>query len=304
MDSTTQEISKTYRQLARKWHPDVYKGDLPIEEATEMFQKVANAYEILSNEETRADYDYLLENPEAYYEHYYRFYRHRYAPKVDVRIVIVSTILIITVVQYVNSYLNYWTKIRQVAQVPRFRMQALNLAKERQIKLDEVAEEKTRDRAELKRRAKDYEERLVQHVLATTPEDVDIGLVTLLRPVKFEDTLLVQIVYLPKTLYHKFGLNYRYYISNKFLGNPLNEEDQLELIRINFGLPLDAWELQPESVKHEYLDLELWKTENFAQWKEEKEAESRRNLAQKSGRYRQAKRWEKAHANDRMTFED
>jgi DnaJ homolog subfamily C member 25 len=37
-----------------------------------MFKRLANAYEILRDDEARKDYDYMLDNPEAYYQHYYR----------------------------------------------------------------------------------------------------------------------------------------------------------------------------------------------------------------------------------------
>lgn len=47
-DSTRQEVSKNYRQNARKFHPD--NRDTGDEE---MFKKIANAYEILKDEEAR-----------------------------------------------------------------------------------------------------------------------------------------------------------------------------------------------------------------------------------------------------------
>jgi DnaJ homolog subfamily C member 25 len=66
-ESTKSEISKNYRQYARKYHPDNQNtGD----EA--MFKKYAEAYEILKDDEARKDYDYMLDHPEAYYQNYYR----------------------------------------------------------------------------------------------------------------------------------------------------------------------------------------------------------------------------------------
>lgn len=66
-DSSKQEISRTYRQFARKYHPDNREtGDVT------MFKKIATAYEILKDEEARQDYDYMLDHPEAYYQNYYR----------------------------------------------------------------------------------------------------------------------------------------------------------------------------------------------------------------------------------------
>ena len=49
------EIKKTYRKLARKYHPDVSKES----NAEEKFKEVAEAYETLKNPEKRAAYDQL-----------------------------------------------------------------------------------------------------------------------------------------------------------------------------------------------------------------------------------------------------
>ena len=56
--------------------------------------------------------------------------------------------------------------------------------------------------------------------------------------------------------------------------------------------------------EHEdYLDQELWITENFKEWKQIKEDEMRIKMAQ-SGRYKQYRRYMKNHGPDRMTFDD
>uniref|UniRef100_A0AAY4DB01 DnaJ homolog subfamily C member 16 n=1 Tax=Denticeps clupeoides TaxID=299321 RepID=A0AAY4DB01_9TELE len=47
------EIKKAYKQLAREWHPDKNKDP----KAEDMFIKISKSYEILSNEERRANYD-------------------------------------------------------------------------------------------------------------------------------------------------------------------------------------------------------------------------------------------------------
>lgn len=98
--ASRQEIVKAYRSLAKKYHPDMAKTTADKERYTDKFRAFANAYEILKDEETRTDYDRMLDNPDEYYSHYYRYYRRRYAPKVDVRIVLVVLISAISAIQY------------------------------------------------------------------------------------------------------------------------------------------------------------------------------------------------------------
>lgn len=44
-DATDDEVKKAYRTLSKKYHPDANVGSPHIEEYTEMFKKVQNAYE-------------------------------------------------------------------------------------------------------------------------------------------------------------------------------------------------------------------------------------------------------------------
>src|SRR6202023_1990989 len=53
------EIRKTYRQLARKYHPDVNPND---KSAEEKFKEINEAYEVLSDAEKRKKYDTLGPN--------------------------------------------------------------------------------------------------------------------------------------------------------------------------------------------------------------------------------------------------
>ena len=57
--ATPDEIKKAYRKLARKYHPDVSKES----DAETQMQTINVAYDTLSNEEKKKQYDFELDNP-------------------------------------------------------------------------------------------------------------------------------------------------------------------------------------------------------------------------------------------------
>lgn len=67
----------------------------------------------LQDEETRKDYDYMLDHPEEYYSHYYHYYSRRLAPKVDVRVVILVTVCAISMFQVcIREYIYVYVFLR------------------------------------------------------------------------------------------------------------------------------------------------------------------------------------------------
>ena len=60
-DATPEDIKRSYRKLARKYHPDVSKE----KDAETRFKQVAEAYEALSDPDKRAAYDRLGANHQA-----------------------------------------------------------------------------------------------------------------------------------------------------------------------------------------------------------------------------------------------
>lgn len=61
--ASQEEIKKAYRRLARKYHPDLNPGNKTAEEK---FKEIQEAYEVLSNPETRKKYDQLGQNWKQY----------------------------------------------------------------------------------------------------------------------------------------------------------------------------------------------------------------------------------------------
>ncbi|KAH9216606.1 DnaJ domain-containing protein [Leptodontidium sp. 2 PMI_412] len=63
--ASLKEITSAYRKLALKNHPDKNKGDV---NATERFQKISNAHDILKDEKARAHYDAHFSRHKAAWE--------------------------------------------------------------------------------------------------------------------------------------------------------------------------------------------------------------------------------------------
>ena len=56
-DVSQEEIKKAYRRIAKQYHPDSNPGN---REAEKKFKEASGAYEVLSNEEKRENYDHKL----------------------------------------------------------------------------------------------------------------------------------------------------------------------------------------------------------------------------------------------------
>lgn len=58
--ASEEDIKKAYRKLARKYHPDVTGGDKAKEEK---FKEISQAYDTLSDQKKKSDYDAMRKNP-------------------------------------------------------------------------------------------------------------------------------------------------------------------------------------------------------------------------------------------------
>ncbi len=57
--ASIKDIKKSYKQLVKKYHPDVFEGDKSV--AENKIKEINEAYDVLSNPETKKEYDESLE---------------------------------------------------------------------------------------------------------------------------------------------------------------------------------------------------------------------------------------------------
>ncbi len=55
-NASSEVIDKVYKILAKKYHPDMYQG-VSKEKAEKRFKEIGEAYEVLSDEERKVEYD-------------------------------------------------------------------------------------------------------------------------------------------------------------------------------------------------------------------------------------------------------
>ncbi|CAH2243591.1 jg25802 [Pararge aegeria aegeria] len=291
-EATKNEIARSYRQLAKRFHPDMHRGEKEKKEAGEKFKEIATAYEILRDEEERSDYDYMLDNPQEYYAHYYRYYRRRMAPKVDVRIVVAVTITIISIIQYYSAWSKYDTAIKYFMTVPKYRNRALEIAKA------EMTESQSKKVKKSKAQLKIEQDLLIRQVIE---EKMDIkgGYA---KP-EIVDILWIQLIIFPYTLVRYFYWHLRWLWKFTILKQPYGTEEKLHIIRKFMELGQTQFDALEDKEVQNFLDEELWIRENYDVWKQMKDEETKKALAE-NNKYKQYRRYLKQHGVGRMTFDD
>ena len=291
-ESSRNEIGKAYRSLARKFHPDVQGPDVTKEEAEQNFRRIATAYEVLRDDASREDYDYMVDHPEEMYTHYYRYYRRRAAPNVDIRLILAVCITIISGIQYYSAWDRYETAIKYLTTVQKYRIRATEIAKQEGL-FNENANKKSKD----KTKEKEEKEQIIRKVIEDKM-DIRGGYA---KP-DWRQVLWVQLIILPYTFY----LYARWYASWIYRFNIKKEEygveEKLYLIKKHLKLSRLEFDALEDDTKDEYLDLELWDKTKALEWKLEKEEEMKRELAQ-SARHKAYRRYMKKGPG-RLTFDD
>ncbi|GAB6019768.1 hypothetical protein CHUAL_001317 [Chamberlinius hualienensis] len=270
-DADKGTIGKSYRILARKFHPDMHKSSEAKKEAEVKFRAVANAYEILKDDETRKDYDNLLDNPDEYYSHYFAYYRRRLSPKVDVRIVIAVTITLISAFQYYSGWQRYKMAIDYFASTEKYRKQAIFIAEKENMMPDNPRGKNKKSKEELKQ-----EKELVIRKVIESKMDIKGAC----EKPSITNVLWVQIALLPLTVFVYFKFYLRWFWKFYFKGEEYGIEEKAYIIRRFMGLTQLQFDALDEHQHEDFLHEKLWLKPNFLIWKEKKDEEMRIKMAE------------------------
>uniref|UniRef100_A0A0N5AS58 J domain-containing protein n=1 Tax=Syphacia muris TaxID=451379 RepID=A0A0N5AS58_9BILA len=294
------DLSKIYRRLARKYHPDKVKEPELKAEAVEKFRKIATAYETLKDDGTREDYDYYLDHPEHRAYNYYQYYRRRVAPKVDVRIVIIVTVVLISVFQYLSAKHKYGEALSYVIRQPKYQNGAREIARKRGLL---PSDDGRNGKRVGKRLAREEIDAIIRGIIE---ENMDIRWIQeALGAVKTSKSFILMGILQRRLIFMSQIFRYcvwkiKWIINYWIKKLDYDEESKLYLIRKNMGLSESQFACLIDEYD-EFLAEELWKKDIYNEWKKNRDAEEKEKLAN-SGRYKRYRRYMKNQAGSRVTF--
>lgn len=275
----TAEIRRAYRKLAVKYHPDKYKGP----DAHEKFQLATTAYEILKDDEERANYDYMLDNPDEVLQHYYKYYKRRVTPKVDVRVVIIVTIAAISIIQYISWMHSYNYAISAALRMPQYRMKAKSLATEKGLLSGE------RKKGVSKEDQKANDEAVLRSIL-----EQNLSIIGGYRRPRVQDVLCFVILLSPYYLYQYTAWYIRWFWKFTYLKEEYGYEEWTYLTRKKLSFSASMWEALDEAKKNELIEKKLWIHDNYVAYKSEQDELNRVKMAE-SSKHKMMRRYLKNH---------
>ena len=286
--STQIAIKRKYRKLASEWHPDKN----PDPRAKELFQKYANAYEVLSNSEMRKNYDYVLNHPYEFPMHFFRMNSMKYAPKSDVRTVLVLVLISLCGVHYYFQLQNCASQLARVKKGAQY---------QEAVKAIIAADGGKRPSSGSSKRSSDkskgsaYDERKKAAEAQLDAEWADV----LPQPPALRDTLAFAVFCLPLTLSSAILGSATWTIKFRLLRQAYGPKETAYLTRRALGYSAAEWADVAEEEQSDLVERELWVGANLAEFEAD---EARRNKGNKSAREKRAARQRK-HNVESMNLE-
>jgi len=281
------EITKRYRKLSRLWHPDKNKR----RDAKQRFVKIARAYEVLTDEEARKEYDFMRYNQEAYFKKYGSSVVWAYSPKSNTLLVIIGLLV-------AGSYISWLIQKQQWQNVADklikatvddlgsgkggtpeskdLRDRALEILQEREEKEKEDDTATTNGDTAVKKKKKiklTASEKRTQQADQLRPivtelvEDIDDFGAGYHKPT-WKDLLVVKAANFPVSFAKAISWNAMYAI-RRIQKTPLTDNEREVLTRRAIGEI--HWTSADEDKQKEMIKRDLWVGQNMLDWEEEQE---------------------------------
>lgn len=279
------EITKSYRSLSRKYHPDKNKQ----KGAKARFVKIARAYEVLTDSEKREEYDYFRDRPDEYFKKYGSSVMWTYAPQSDARAIIVLLFILASLFTYYAQRQRWQTVADHVTKAavedlsPReggsndskgIRRKALEILAEREA-AKPVEEKDSQKEGQSNRKAKktaklskgdkkkEQQEELRKIVMELVHAFDDFG-AGFHKPT-YKDLFIYKLAFLPVVLARAIGWRVKFYVRRLF--GLQYSPDEIEIMT-QMSVGHIAWETATDEEREDMLTLELWKSDNLEDWRE------------------------------------
>ncbi|CAI5461508.1 unnamed protein product [Closterium sp. Yama58-4] len=269
--ATQQEIKKAYYKLSLKYHPDKN----PEPDAQAIFAKIANAYEILYDAEKREQYDYAIAHPEQFFYNTARYYQTYYAPKTDIRLILLAALLLLSSFQYLNDHIRYNQAIEHAKQTPAYRNRLKQLELERAAAAAAAASSTGGGRGKRGGGRRGGRAADAQQAGAAAAAPAENGVAELELQVHGADKPCVwrlfgvQVVIFPylaaKLIWWQVQWFHRYTICRA----PLGWNDACYLTRTTLRIPAANWSSMGESAQERFVERRLWIKQNLNDYREE-----------------------------------
>jgi len=210
-------IKKAWRVLAKKLHPDKNPG----KDTTEEYRQVQNAYSILSDSESKREYDQLNSEGIPWHEKYYGKYAHAYgAPDHDIRWVLFWTVIAITVIKYLYGWYHYYRLRGLWFKHSLYRQQLREVLKQKGVEVM-----KTKKKKDITSQDDFDEQDWITEELARLAYGDDLGILGLRKP-KLTSLFIFDLL--------KFPYNFPKKIYDSFRTLSPEEKDKIIRKRANF----------------------------------------------------------------------
>lgn len=280
------DITKSYRSLSRKWHPDKNKA----KGAREKFVAIAKAYEILTNIEKRAEYDHFRDRPDEYFLKYGSSVLWSYAPKSDASIIVIIFLVAGSAFTYYAQKNRWQTIANHLVKAAVEDLSPREGGSTESIEIREKAlvilAEKKKEESEAKlangtssngkkqkgpkmtaREKREKEWELLRPICVELVNEIDDFGAGFRKPT-MQDLLVVKMVKWPYWL-STATLWWSKYAVRRLRNLELNDEEREVLTKNAVGEV--TWVAVSDEEREKMVTLELWVTENLVEWREEQE---------------------------------
>jgi len=300
-------LTKRYRAISREWHPDKNRKA----GAKEKFVKIARAYEVLTNKDTRKEYDALRYDQDAYLKKHGAGVVWQFAPKSDTTAIVLFLLMIGSVITWYMQQSRWQSiadKLVQAAvqdlghkdggthESKELRQRALIILDERNNNESngttdaDMPKQQKKEKKEKKQSTKEKKQQLEDslrpicfEMVSKEHDDFGGGF----HKPTWRDLLAVKLCHLPLAILRGITWTAKYF-TRRLFKKELNDEERNVLTRRAVGEV--TWASISDEEKERALTLDLWNSENLEQFRDHQKL---KKLNLSAGQQKKYNRWKK-----------